>query len=267
MEQTDKATSMAFYLLQNAERLPLVRGAVWAVIGVIYGFVFVLIRAALPVGLFPGAEIVLPAVGTAAFGALLYGSMRLTVIAAIYAIVIVVVVFLFLGRPTHLPALLIAGLVSGAMVGMLFGWRVKNSLVYRADAKIIAGAAAGLLASLCALVPALFGMPLPLALEVLLLAPLSGLLYVGLAPHCVCRLSNLLPPVADGAVVGGGVGVLMAILFWMMSGTLEGYLPAMDQAFVDDLVAQWPLATLAASVGAFMAGSLRAILGVRWYDL
>jgi len=258
---------MALYMLQNAERLPLVRGAVWAVIGLIYGFVFVLIRAAVPAGLFPMSELVLPAVGTTAFGALLYGSMRLTVIVAIYAIVAVVVAFLFIGRPTHLPSLLVVGGVAGVVVGVWFGWHVKNSFIYRADAKIIAGAVAGLLASTAVVVPALLGVPLPLGLEMLLLAPLSGLLYVGLAPHCVCRLSHLLPPVGDGAVVGLGVGLLMAVLFWIMSGTLEGHLPATEQAFVDDLVGQWPLAALAAAAGAFMAGSLRAILGVRWYDL
>jgi hypothetical protein len=61
---------------------------------------------------------------------------------------------------------------------------------------------------------------------------------VGLASHGVGRLSNLLPPVGDGALVGLSVDLLMAVLFWMTGGTLEDYLRPADQALVDALVGE-----------------------------
>jgi hypothetical protein len=181
--------------------------------------------------------------------------------------VAVVVAFLARDGLLELDWILATGMATGAAVGGVFGWRVKSSRVCHADAKIVAGAFAGLLASASVVVPRLLGAPLPLHLELLLVAPLSGLLYVSMAPYCVCHLSDMLPPCLDGAVVGAGVGALMAMLFWLMAGTLEGYLCAADQCLVDQITTRLPGAIGAAALGTASVGVLRAVLNVRWYDL
>ncbi len=256
-----------FLCLSQKERVPLVRGAAWAIVGSIYGLVFTFAHAWTPIDLFPLAEMIIPTVTTTAFVALMYGSMRLTVIASIYTSAAIVAAFLLRGGPIQIEPLISAGGITGAIVGTVFGWRVKSSRICRADAKIIAGLTAGMLASLSVVLPGLLGAPLPFHLQVLLAAPLSGLLYIGLAPHCVCRFSDILPPPADGAIVGAGVGLLMAALFWMMSGTLDGYLVEADQLLVNQMTERLPSTIFAAASGAFMVGIARSLMKLGWYDL
>lgn len=249
------------------QRLPLVRGAAWALSGCLYGLVFVLISGWLPLNGYPHVRLVAAVVATTAFVALLYGSMRLTVIAAIYTSAAVIAAFLLADGAVSMQPLALAGGSTGALVGMVFGWRVKSSRVSRADAKIIAGTTAGLLASGALLTPSLLGVPLPLPLALLLAAPLSGLLFIGLASRCVCRFSDVLPAPLDGAVVGTGVGLLMSALFWLMTGTLEGYLHPEDQALAELIRTQLPVAVLAATLGTFSVGVARALLKIQWVDL
>ncbi len=250
------------------DRAVLARAGVWGAIGLLYGFLYTALRAAMPAedwGVLPAA--IVPAVVAAAWGALIYGSMRLTVLVSLYAAIAVIICFLLVGRPARLEYLLLAGGILGAVIGAVYGLRVHTSRVSRAEAKVLAGGAAGLLASSAVALPAAMGAALPLPLEAFILCPLSALLYIGIAPACVHRFSHLLPPAGDGLLVGGGAGVLMGFLFWVMAGTLDGYLTRTDQLFVDGLVAAWPLVTLAAAAGGLLVGLARSLLGVAWYDL
>ena len=252
----------------SSERSVLARIGVWMLLSTIYGFLFTCLSTALPVetrGITIG--LVVPATAAAAWVALIYGSMRLTVLGGLYAMIAVILCFLFEGAPAILRDLLIAGGFTGAGVGALYGIRVRDSRVFRADAKTLAGACAGLLASSAVALPAALGTALPLPLQTLILCPLTGLLYLGVAPGCVARFSRLLPRVGDGILVGMAAGALMGLAFWVMAGTLGGNLSLPDQGFVDGLLVAWPGATGAAALGGLMVALGRAALRIRWYDL
>ena len=244
----------------------LIRGAVWALVGVIYGFLLVVLLHALPVDRFPYLGYPIAVIAASALGALLYGSMRLTVMVSIYAAIAVAIAFVSVPGQRTLVVLISTGAVIGLVAGMLYGRYVLGSRVYRADAKLLAGIFAGAIASISALIPALLFEPLPNFLLAMILCPLTGMLYMAVLPWFVHRFSDLLPPVADGALVGTGAGGLMGLLFAIMVGTLHGYLPEDEELQVMAILSAWPAASAGGALGAFLVGAGGAFLRVPWRD-
>lgn len=244
----------------------LIRGAVWALVGVIYGFLLVVLLNALPADLFPYLGYPITVITASALGALLYGSMRLTVMVSIYSAIAVAIAFVvYSGAPT-LALFVATGAIVGLLIGMVYGRYVLSSRVFRAEAKILAGVFAGALASLSALIPAVLFQPLPDFLLAMILCPLTGALYMAVLPWFIHRFTDLLPPVFDGALVGTGAGALMGLLFAIMIGTLEGYLHPADEQQVVDILAAWPMASLGGALGAFLVGAGRTLLRIPWRD-
>lgn len=244
----------------------LIRGAIWALVGVIYGFLLVVMLHGLPADLFPYLGYPITVITASALGALLYGSMRLTVMVSIYAAIAVAIVFVtYSGTPT-LQLLISTGAAIGLLAGTVYGRFVASSRVYRADAKILAGVFAGAIASLSALLPAILFEPLPDFLLAMILCPLTGMLYMAVLPWFIHRYSDLLPPIADGALVGMGAGALMGLLFAIMIGTLEGYLNPIQEQRVASILHAWPDAALGGALGAFLVGAGRSLFRVPWRD-
>jgi hypothetical protein len=244
----------------------LIRGAVWALIGVIYGFLLVVMLRGLPADLFPYTGYPITVVTAGALGALLYGSMRLTVMVSIYAAIAVSIEFVVYPDTPTLMMLVLTGAAIGFVVGLIYGRYVLSSRVYRADAKILAGSFAGAVASLSALIPAVLFEPLPDFLLAMILCPLTGMLYMAVLPWFIHRFSDLLPPIADGALVGTGAGGLMGLLFSIMIGTLHGTLNPADEQLVAEILVAWPMASLGGALGAFLIGAGRTFLQVPWRD-
>jgi len=246
----------------------LMRGAIWALVGIIFGFIFVVLHAYFHD---PGRLCLCylyANVAAGALGALVYGSLRLSVIVASNALVVIIGYFLIVTPESQGPVMLmLLGGGTGMIIGAIYAIQVSDSRVFRAEAKIIAGAIAGLLASPLALLPSLWVGPIPFPWLTAILCPATGLIYVSIAPRMVQRCCHFLPRTADGAVVGAGVGGTMGLLFWIMAGTIDRGVAPEYAAFVAGIADHWPLAVVGASVAAFIGGIVRSVVGAQWYDL
>jgi hypothetical protein len=252
----------------------LIRGSVWAFIGMLFGslyafgMVFVEPASPLPAGFLSGTL-------AAALCALIYGSMRLAMIVASAASAMCAL--LFVGLQGAVPLALLGGLVLpvGALIGALYGALMRPtsrfgsdvSRVFRADAKAAAGLAAGAAAACMVLLLQGVSGPLAPSLGVALLVAASGFLYVHLVPGCVARWSGMLPPAGDGALVGlATAGFVTSLMLALVSGSeprLVGEL-AGPLAEVRRLL---PDALTGGLVGGGAAGVVGGLLLTRWQDL
>ncbi len=239
---------------------------VWAFVGVIFGFIFVVLNEA-----FQGlgsryVQYMAASAAAGAVGALMYGSMRLAVIVA---------AFVFVGTVTYLSlapgavpeSLIVIAAGVGLIVGGVYGRWVAPSEIARADAKIIAGASSGLVASLLAVAVAIVEGDLSYFWLAAIVCAATGLLYIVSVRWFTSHFSNLLPPIGDGALVGAGMGTSMGLLFVVMAGTLDTPLVAQHQSLVSGVMEHVPMATVGAALGAFLAAIARSLTGARWQDL
>jgi len=244
------------------------RGMIWAFVGATFGALYVplfeFLRQVLPVS----PSYVLACAAAAAAGALFYGSMRLAVIVAVFANVAIFVYFVFFAGGGLPPTYALAvGAAVGLVVGALYGASVRDSRVFRAHAKLLAGTVAGIGgATLAVLAVALFG-EVRLAWLVGVLAPVCGLFYVLVAPRFVERFSHLLPPAVDGALVGAAVGAFLGLAFWVLAGVVLDEVTAPWDTMTAHIAAQWPGAIIFAALGACMLGLARSVCGLEWLDL
>ena len=246
----------------------LIRALTWAFVGGLFGAIFVVSRALLAELQPPALQQGLAAVIATALGALLYGSMRLTVIVAVCALSTMALAALLAAAPLALPQLLLIGGLSGVLVGGFYGHLDHHSRVRRADAKLLAGLSAGVLGGASVLVPLqLLAVEVPDVLLTALLAPLCGLLYVGMALGFVRRFSHVLAPAGDGVLVGAGAGAVVAVLFWLMRDSMARWPEAALHPVLAGGDGQWLYATASAAAAAALVGVARAILRLRWYNL
>lgn len=244
------------------------RGAAWALVGVIFGFLFVLLLEFVRIFVEPPFGFALAAVGGAALTALFYGSMRLTVLVANFTFVAMLGYVWQAGTPLVIEPLVFVGAGVGLVIGALYGLKDKRSRVFCAEAKIIAGAVSGILGGVLALGLAWLLPTVPVSVVAMLVAPVSVLAYVRLSGWFISRCQHFLPPFVDGAIVGLGVGSVTGLLFLIMAGTLDPKLLAGEalRAFVGRFEAAWGLAVFGCALVCFPIGAVRAWLGIPWYD-
>jgi hypothetical protein len=259
--------------MQRKKRLSLkqeiaLRGVVWALVGVIFGFLFVLLLEFVRIFVEPPYVFAVAAIGGAALTALFYGSMRLTVLVANFTFVAMLGYVWQAGTPLVIEPLVFIGAGVGLAVGALYGLKDKRSRVYCAEAKIIAGAVSGILGGVLATGLAWLLPAIPVGAVAMVVAPVSVLAYVRLSGWFISRCQHFLPPFVDGAVVGLGVGSVTGLLFLIMAGTLDPKLLAGAElrAFVGRFEAGWGLAVLGCALVCFPIGAVRAWLGIPWYD-
>ena len=109
----------------------MIRGFVWGIIGIIFGFLFVVLsayfRAVDPLS--PGFLLTTAAAG--ALGALIYGSMRLAIIVAVTVNTLAILYLLLGGDSMPLEWVALCSCFIGSMMGGIYGGLVKDSIYLR----------------------------------------------------------------------------------------------------------------------------------------
>jgi hypothetical protein len=245
----------------------LFRGLIWAFAGVIFAFLFLLAREYLRDLFAPPLRDFLATCGAGVLTAIIYGSMRLTVIIGNIAFVVMLIYVGANPQGTSLEPLIFISASLGIFLGALYGWQEKHSNIFRADAKIVAAMAAAASGSLILVIPAVFNLRLDYPWATLLLTPLVILIYVSIARWFVQRCCNILPPAGDGALVGLGIGCVTGLLFMLMAASLNETMQGQAQLVFVRIYEDLLPAMGGGAAGAFIMGAVRAVLHVRWYDL
>jgi hypothetical protein len=247
----------------------LLRAIVWALIGVLFGSLYVLLVEAMNRSLPAHFAVTLAIIGAAALTALFYGSMRLTVIVGNFTL-IAVMLFSWLGpRVLDLTSLVFIGAGVGLAVGAGYGAMDRISRVFCAEAKIIAGALAGVVGGLMALLLMVVMDGIGQGLLAMAVAPVAILTYLGVARWFVTHCHRLVPPLIDGAVVGLGVGSITGLVFLILAGTLDLDLLGSDQlrSYVSGVQEVWGTTMLGCALVCLPVGVVRSLIRAPWYNL
>ncbi|MCG7897712.1 MAG: hypothetical protein JAY99_06655 [Candidatus Thiodiazotropha lotti] len=245
----------------------LIRGAIWAFVGLLYGMLFVFFSAFAEHWSLPINPYLFAGVLSGTLGALIYSSMRLAVLMTIITSPLCIFYFILAGKPANLPVILMIATVVGAIVGALYGVFSMGSRVNRADAKTLTGFSAGWLVSLCFLLFSSFFEGVSIALIVSIMCPLTGILYVFLVPGFIKLYDNLLPPVGDGLMVGVGVSSFVTLSFFIMISSIDNEVAGSLVAVLQTIHEELPGAMLGGVIGGGSAGILSGILLTEWQDL
>ncbi|WP_316365035.1 hypothetical protein [Candidatus Thiodiazotropha sp. CDECU1] len=245
----------------------LIRGAIWAFIGLLYAMLFVFLAAFADHWQLPIDPNLFAGVLAGTLGALIYSSMRLAVLMTTIISPISIFYFILSDHPVDLLFLVILVSAVGAVVGALYGSFSMGSRVNRADAKTLAGFSAGWLASLTYLLVVNLTAPISISTIVALLCPLTGILYVAQVPGFIKLYDNLLPPVGDGLMVGVGVSGFIALCFFVMISSIDDSVAGPLSAALEVIHANLPSAILGGVLGAGLAGVASGLLLTGWQDL
>lgn len=248
-------------------REALIRGAIWAFVGLLYAILFIFFVALAEHWQLPVNPVFLAAILAGTLGALIYSSMRLAVLMTVVISPVSIFYFILSPRPVNLLSLLLVVTVIGAVIGGFYGVFSKGSRVYRADAKTLAGFSAGWLAALAYLLISWFAEGFDLGWVILLMCPLTGMLYVWMVPGFIRHYDDLLPPVGDGLMVGVGVSSYVALTFFVLVSSIDEavagpLMPALERVY--ELL---PLSLLGGVVGGGLAGVASGLLLTDWQDL
>ncbi len=245
----------------------LLRTAIWSFIGVLYGMLFVLVYS-LAIHFAPDYyPLFIAGTLSGCIAALIYSSMRLAAIVAPLASVTSIATIIYQGQVVEITSLLIVTGIVGVITGSIYGVMAKQSRVYRADAKTIAGIFSG---SIVSLVFALFYelYPVfPLFFLIAIMCLLTGSLYVIVVPFCVDHLDNLLPPIGDGAIAGGGTSMFVGLVLFIM---VTGVTPETAGALVEvtnQIREFMPAAIIGGLLGGGISGFMSGLLRREWQDL
>ncbi len=242
------------------------RGAIWAFVGIIFGFVFVVLAEFLREPLSMSLRIPVAIIGAAVLTAVFYGSMRLTVVVANLTFIAMVAYTWGSAQPALEPLVFIGGGI-GLVAGAIYGLKDKQSRVFCADAKIVAGLYAGVLAAGIAYLLTLLMRESAYPWAAIIAAPVAILIYVTSAHWFIKRCHHLIPPVGDGAIVGFGVGAATGLAFLIMAATLDPDLlqAGRHRSIVEGVQRFWLPTVLGSAAICFTIGVLRGLFRVRWY--
>jgi hypothetical protein len=245
----------------------LIRGAIWAFIGLLYAMLFVFLAAFADHWQLPIDPNLFAGVLAGTLGALIYSSMRLAVLITTLICPISIFYFILSDHPVDLRLLVLLVSAVGAVVGALYGVFSQGSRVNRADAKTLAGFSAGWLASLVYLLVINLTAPLSIAAIVALLCPLTGIIYVALVRGFIRLYENLLPRVGDGLIVGVGVSGFIALSLFVMIGSIESEVAGPLSTTLEVIHGNLPGAAVGGILGAGLAGILSGLFLTDWQDL
>ena len=254
--------------LRFAEELTL-RGAIWALVGMLFGFLFVVIAESVGAGYPEPYGAVLATVGAAALTSLFYGSMRLTVMVANFTFIAMLVYTWQAPATLGLEPLVFIGGGLGMAVGAAYGLKDKRSRVFCAEAKLIAGAVSGIIAGIIGLLATAFFDGVSSAATAIVVAPIAILAYVRIAGWFISRCHHLLPAGVNGAFVGLAVGCVTGLVFLLMAGNLEdGLLGSQSlQNFAGRVADTWGVVVIGCSLVCFPIGVIRGLMKTPWYDM
>ncbi|MES9859209.1 MAG: hypothetical protein ABW157_17690 [Candidatus Thiodiazotropha sp. LLP2] len=245
----------------------LIRGGIWAFIGLLYGMLFVFFSALAEYWELPVNPYLFAGVLSGTLGALIYSSMRLAVLMTVIISPICIFYFILADKPINLTTILLISSIVGGATGALYGVFSMGSRVNCADAKTLAGFSSGWVVSLGYLLVSSFIESVPISLIVGLMCPLTGILYVFLVPDFIKLYDNLLPPIGDGLMVGLGVSSFVTLSFFVMISTIDSEIAGPFIAALESIQASLPGAVFGGIVGGGLAGILSGLLLTRWQDL
>lgn len=236
-------------------------GLIWAYVGLIFGAVFLGLVHFFEHLSWPILAEIPAAALSGAVGAVFYGSMQLTIFAAMAGTLATFGYFALAPGPVHPLEILIAAALGGLLVGAAYGQGFKSSRVYRADSKIFAGLCAGIMSSaLLTLLFILIGR-LPLWGTTMILCSATGFIYALIVPGFFKHFHDLLPPAGDGAVVGAGVAGFVGLMIWVMVAELQSQYTGSYTALAADFLNRLPQAAGGAALGGALAGIAGAMMG------
>ena len=264
-------------MIQHSQSLPsalylrlreaLVRGVIWGFIGSLYGMLFVIFAALSDEWEVPIHPFLFSGVLAGTIGALIYSSMRLAVLMAIIISPVCAILMVYSTTPiTPLNLLFIIGTV-GAVAGALYGRFTTNSRVYRADAKTLTGFTAGLLVALGYVIFSKQLTNVPMGVIIGLMCPITGLIYVSLAPMFIRAFGNMLPPTGDGALVGVGVAIFLTLCNFVMVHSIDIDSTGAFHELVHHVQALMPQSILGGVVGGLLGGVFSSLVFNHWQDL
>ncbi len=245
----------------------LIRGTIWAFIGILYGILYILFFSLSNHLSLPLSPLLVAGTLSGTIAALIYSSMSLAVIVtAVSSIVSLIFVVSNINSLSLIDMTITTALV-GAMTGAVYGLKAKQSRIFRADAKTLTGICCGALVSLFFILLSSILPDISLGFTVATLCLLTGGLYVTFVPTFIKYFDNLLPPMADGAMVGAGTGAFIALLFFfMISGvtpeTAGGLQLLMDQ--IRNTILQTAFGGM---MGGGLAGLFSGFMLREWQDL
>ncbi len=238
-------------------------GVIWAFVGALYAALFMpvfeVVRHVWPLWTAP----ICAAVVATAGGALVYSSSQLAMLVAIFSNFAVFGYLLYSGAFASPLAPTVIGAAIGALVGALYGLGVKESRIYSAEAKLLAGLIVGFAVSIVSLVWILvFDASLPILAAVL--APLTGLLYVKVVDGFIKRFSDIFPAFLDGAIAGAVIGGFIGFGLWVMGGIVLQKTAPEWEVTIAIIGETTPIAVAAASVSTGILGTLYGALRSRF---
>jgi hypothetical protein len=253
--------------INNRIQEALIRSIIWAFIGSLYGMLFIFFFTLAEYLELPLSPILIAGTLAGTIAALIYSSMRLAVIVAAVSSFVSLFYVVLSDNHLNLTYMTLATAIVGGITGALYGMMAKTSRVYRADAKTLTGVVSGALVSVFAVLLKLIFPSLPLGFIVAFSCLLTGSLYVTIVPAFIKRFDGLLPPMADGAMVGTGSSIFVALLFFVMitgitpeaAGTLHQF-----SAQIRDI---FPQASLGGLLGGGISGFISGMTLRRWQDL
>jgi hypothetical protein len=241
-------------------------GIIWAFVGVLYAALFIPVFEVTQNSIPLWAAAICATVAATAGGALVYSSSQLALMVAMASNFAVFGYLLYSGEMASPIAPITVGAGIGCIVGAMYGLIVKESRIYRAEAILLAGIAVGVVVSALSLVWILV-FNASLTLLVVMLAPLSGLIYVLIVNSFIKRYSDILPPIADGAVAGLVIGGFIGFGLWIMSGIAMDNAAPQWRDSIASIARSTPIAIAAASVSTLFLGMLYAAFRSRFEGL
>ncbi len=233
-------------------------GIIWAFVGALYAALFIPVfevaKNVFPLWVAPIFATVAATVG----GALVYSSSQLALLVAMFSNFAVFGYLLYSGEfGSPLPPIAV-GAVIGSIIGGLYGLSVKESRIYSAEAKLFASATVGILVSSISLIWILV-FNASLMVLVMVIAPLSGLIYILIVDNFIRRFSDVLPPTADGAVAGIVIGGFIGFGLWVMGTIALENAPLQWQNTIELIAQSTPLSIVAAAISTFLGGILHEV--------
>jgi hypothetical protein len=245
----------------------LIRGAIWSFIGLLYALLFVSFAAFNEHWNLPIPPYLFTGVMAGTIGALIYSSMRLTVLMTVIISPVSIFYIITAEQPLNLPFLLLVVTLIGAVIGAFYGIYSTGSRIHRADAKTLAGFSASFLTSLGFLILSSVIEINSLYLVVATMCPITGLLYVLMVPSFIKFYDNLLPPVGDGLMVGVGASGFIALSFFIMISSVDSGIAGSLLTIVEKIHDTLPGAILGGLIGGGLAGVVSGLLLTDWQDL
>lgn len=248
-------------------REALIRGAIWAFVGLLYAMLFVFFSVFSGYWKLPAEPYFVALLLSGTIGAIIYSSMRLAVFMAGLLFPISILYFTLNEGHITLTTVLTILLPAGIIIGGLYSFFDRNSRIDCADAKSLAGFSVGCFLGLGYLLgkPWLSSLSLPWLIAIA--CPLTGMFYVTVVPTFIRLYRNLLPPVGDGALVGGFVAIFIAFCSFIMASSIDNSMAGTLVPEVEQVLERLPSAMLGGLLGAGLAGVVSGLMLREWQDL